>query len=194
VVRDDIDIFNSFGRKKVTPTFTSAWTFPQAMAFQQGPVVDEYLTLQNANAASLTDTVDTGEGHIRLISSVNDLGGGQWQYDIALMNFDFDRAIDQFDIPVPTGVNVMSSAFFDGDADGANDWSISDPSINDILTFKAPDGMSLTWGSLVSFRFVADREPLAITGSLSVAQAGSPSTLNVRTFTGTDLLFRDSFE
>jgi hypothetical protein len=108
------------------------------------------------------------------------------------MNFDFDRAINQFDIPVPTGVNVVSTAFYDGDADTDNDWKISSPT--GTLTFKALDGTGLKWGSLVSFRFVADREPIVVTGSLSIQQAGSPSALSVRTFTGSDVLFRNSFE
>jgi hypothetical protein len=192
VVRDDIDIFNSIGHKEIDPTFADAWTFPETAPFEQGPVIDEYLTLQSADAGSMVDTVDSGEGRLRVASTVSVIAPGQWQYDIALMNMDFDRAIDRLDIPVSQVVEVLSTGFFDGDESAANDWVSSRPL--GLLRFQAPEGTSLKWGSLVSFRFVANDAPNTGTASLGVAQAGEPDTLSAGTFTSTGLSFRDGFE
>ena len=192
LVRDDINIFNSFGRKEVTPTFTSVWTFPEANPFQQGPVIDDFHTLQDTDAASVSDRVDSGEGYVQVSTSVTNIGEGQWQYDIALMNFDFDRALDRFDIPFPDNFTLLSSAYFDGDTDDSNDWVATSPA--GLLRFQAPENVSLKWGSLVSFRFLADQAPVEVEATLDAAQVGEPDSLTVRTFSAVELVFDDGFE
>lgn len=200
LVRDDINVFNSFGRKEIAPELDGAWTFPAASAFAQGPVIDDYLALQNDDAsahaqtiaASQVDVVDTGEGHLQLATTVVKISEAQWRYDFALMNIDFDRAIDGFDIPIPAGVSVLETDFFDGDAELANDWTISFPA--GLVRFEAPDGVSLKWGSLVSFRMLADRAPAEAQAELKVAVAGAPQNLSIQSLSGVPLIFEDGFE
>ena len=190
--RDDINIINSFGHKEIKPVFTSVWTFPQVAAFEQGPVIEAFPALHTASAESLSDNVLSDEGQLQVSSSVTNLGSGQWQYDISLMNLDFDRAVDGFDIPVPDGVNLSSIGFFDGDSDPVNDWLVSTPP--GFISFRAPDGVSLKWGSLVSFRFVADRAPVEVPATLMIAADGSPDRLGTTTFSAVEILFEDGFE
>ena len=192
LARDDINILNSFGHKEIKPAFTAVWAFPDVAQFQQGPVIEEFVALQNANAGSLVDSVISDEGQLRVSSSVSGLGADQWQYDISLMNLDFDRAIKGFDIPVPGGVNISMVAFFDGDSDPGNNWEITVSAGS--ISFRAQDDASLKWGSLVSFRFVADRQPAEVTATLLTAEGGSPDSLQTTTFSPLDLLFEDSFE
>ncbi len=192
LVRDDVNIFNSIGRKEITPAFNNGWTFAAAAPFQQGPVIDDYPALQNATAGSMTDIVDSGEGYVQVSSAVSTIAPDRWQYDITLMNFDFDRAIDGFDIPIASGVAISGVEFFDGDLEIANDWTVSTPP--GLLSFLAAEPDRLRWGSLVSFRFVADKPPNADTAALGVAQAGDPESLNASVLTSTSLLFEDGFE
>lgn len=200
LVRDDINVFNSFGRKEIAPALNSAWSFPAVSAFRQGPMIDDYLSLQSAFAdsgshsilATRVDVVGSGEGHLQLATSVSKIADGQWRYDFALINIDFDRAIDGFDIPVPVGMNVIETDYFDGDADTDNDWVASFPP--DLVRFQAPDGVALKWGSLVSFRFVSDRQPVEAEAVLGVAVAGTPQILSIKTLSGVALIFEDGFD
>ena len=200
LVRDDINVFNSFGRKEINPELNGVWTFAAVSAFGQGPVIDDYLSLQQSYAeqnskpvaAGNVDIVDTGEGHLQLVTSVIKIAAGQWSYDFALMNIDFDRAIDGFDIPIPPGMNVLETAYFDGDADSGNDWSVS--FAEGMVKFQAQDEGILKWGSLISFRFVADRAPAEATAKLEVGLAGTPQTLTIKTLSGVPLIFEDGFE
>ncbi len=192
LVRDDVNIFNSIGRKEITPAFNGGWTFVAAAPFRQGPVIYDYVEMQNANAGSLTDIVDSGEGSVQVSSTVSRVAHDRWQYDFTLMNFDFDRAIDGFDIPIAPAVTVIEVAFFDGDTDSENNWvATNEPGI---VSFQAAEPDKLKWGSLVSFRFVADTPPNSGVATLHVADAGDPVSLNINLLTSTSLVFEDSFE
>jgi len=192
LVRDDVNIFNSIGHKEITPAFNGGWTFAAAASFRQGAVVNDYVELQNAAAGSLTDIVDSGEGSVQLSSTVTKIAVDRWQYDFALMNFDFDRALDRFEIPIASAVNVSEAVFFDGDTDSANEWVATiQPGL---LSFQAAATDKLKWGSLVSFRFIADQPPNPGVATIHVADTGEPASLNINLLTSTSLLFEDSFE
>ncbi len=192
LVRDDVNIFNSIGRREISPAFNNGWTFSAAAPFQQGPVIDDYLVIQNATTGSMTDIIDSGEGFVQISSAVSALEHDRWQYDFTLMNFDFDRAIDRFDIPVAPGVTVSIAEFFDGDLEIGNDWTVS--AQPGLLSFEAAEPDRLKWGSLVSFRFVANKPPNTDIATLHIAEAGDPDSLNASILTSTSLLFEDGFE
>ena len=192
LVRDDVNIFNSFGRKEITPAFSGGWTFAAAAPFRQGPVINDFLELQNATTNDMTDIVDSGEGFVQVSSAVSIIAPDRWQYDIALMNFDFDRAIDGFEIPLSLAVRVSEAEFFDGDPDSENNWLATiQPGL---LRFEAAENDKLKWGSLVSFRFIADQPPNVGRASLHVADPGEPGSLNINMLTSSALLFEDGFE
>ena len=190
--RGDIDIFNSHGHKEVTPAFNSVWTFPDAASFKQGPVIDEFVPLKNPDSGSLIDTIDSGEGQLRVSSTVSAAGPGLWQYDIAMMNLDFDRAIDSIEIPIGYDVTIQSISFNDGDANAANDWLITVS--NNTLKFETPESAQLKWGSLISFSYVADRAPEPHNATLGVAAEGLPENLILQTLGTGDTVFEDGFE
>ena len=82
--------------------------------------------------------------------------------------------------------------FFDGDNSALNDWVAV---LQDgFLSFQAPENVELKWGSLVSFRFVTDREPVEVSASLKVSGDLDPGNISIRTFSGADWMFRDGFE
>ena len=192
LVRDDVNIFNSIGRKEITPAFSGGWTFAAAAPFKQGPVINDFLELQNATTNGMTDIVDSGEGFIQVSSAVSIIAPDRWQYDITLMNFDFDRAISGFEIPVSLAVTVSEAEFFDGDPDIENNWLATiQPGL---LKFEAGDSDKLKWGSLVSFRFVADAPPNVARAALHVADPGEPGSLDINMLTSSTLLFDDGFE
>lgn len=192
LARDDVNVLNSFGRKEVKPTFTTAWTFPELAPFQQGPVIEEHIVLQATDAVSRISSVESNEGQLRISTTVTSLDETRWQYDISVMNLDFDRAIKTLEIPIPETADLSLTAFFDGDVHSGNDWLATTPP--GIISFQAPENVSLKWGSLVSFRFVVDRAPVPVNATLGVAGAGSPVSLSAGTLGADDSIFDDGFE
>ena len=78
------------------------------------------------------------------------------------------------------------------DSNPDNDWIIT--TTPGQISFRAPEGVSLKWGSLASFRFVADRVPVETPATLYVAGEGVPTSLAANTLSAVEILFRDGFE
>jgi hypothetical protein len=129
------------------------------------------------------------EGHAKLAVKVKDLGNGTWRYDYALMNLDFARAVtsgtnpnirvernngfDSFAVPVPEDAVVSATWFSDGDTNAGNDWTAS--TNGGRVTWIAPAGNTLNWGTLFSFSITVNKPPVTAVGELHIAEAGSPA-------------------
>jgi hypothetical protein len=166
VVGGDVDLFNSMGHREVAPALSSIWTFGFAAPMVNGSVLAEI------PGADL-ETLDTGEGRLQLAVTTADLGGGTHHYEYALLNFDFDRQIDHFEVPIDAATavgNLRSRGLGD---DPANDWTATIGS--DSISWYAPAGTGLDWGMLVSFGFDADAAPIASEVSVGAREAGSPA-------------------
>jgi hypothetical protein len=102
IVRDDVNIFNSMGFRRVTPTGGTTWTFSTAGgSFTSGPVIDQWVDPAAPGPNAQSVLVSTDYGRLKLAVRAQDLGGGQWRYEYALMNFDFDLRVKSFSIPLP---------------------------------------------------------------------------------------------
>ena len=183
VTPGDIDIFNSMGRREVTPQLGAGWTFPPAdAALTQGATLDAWIDPGAPPPGSAAVVLDTGEGHLELATATAALPSGATRYDYGLMNFDFDRQIRSFSVPLPAGVELASIGFFDGDFDRGNNWQATVGAGE--ITWSTPAGdpglNALDWGTLYSFRFDANAAPVAPdpTATMDVLEAGSPSQLN----------------
>ena len=47
--------------------------------------------------------MDTASGRLKVAVRATDLGEGQWRYDYAVMNLDFDPRVAAFSVPLPAG-------------------------------------------------------------------------------------------
>lgn len=196
VVRDDVNIFNSMGYRRVTPSFNSgsgAWSFGLPNVFVQGSALGAWVDPNNPGSANATTGVDTGEGHLRLAVKTVDLGGGSWRYDYALVNHDFDRQVGSFSIPLD-GAAATAAYFRDLDALPGNDWQVSvSPAA---ITWTRTAGAGLDWGAAYNFGFVSDQAPTAGNAGFTPVEAGSPGSFAVATKipSAGGLLFADGFE
>ncbi len=181
IAAGDIDLFNGIGRREVTPTLSgNIWTFPFAdTSLSLGAAIDAWVDPTAPPAGTANTRLDTGEGHIQLAVRTEDLGGGLQHYQYALMNLDFDRQIASFSVPIPPGVAVTNAGFGDVDADGGNDWTVTIGP--DTVSWQAPSGNALDWGTLFNFRFDADAAPGDATAVLGVLEPGDPATLDAAT-------------
>ena len=194
VVRDDINIFNSMGYRRITPALVSGtWTFGLPNAFVQGSALDAWVDPNNPGTGNATTGLDTGVGHLRVAVKTTDLGNGSWRYDYVLVNHDFDRQVGSFAVPI--GPASLSSVYFrDLDTQSGNDWQATQ--LAGSITGSKVGGQGLDWGVAYNFGFVANAPPVDSAVLLEPVETGSPASYAVVTKAPADsgAIFHDGFE
>jgi hypothetical protein len=210
VVRDDSNIYNTMGSRQVTPTFAGAWTGSSPGAYTLGPVLSRWVSPSSLGSGARNTELIAPEGRTRVAVKATAVGGGQFRYDYAVMNFDFARAatlgaepnlqvvrnlgFNSFSVELVGFMNVTGIAFGDGDLSAANDWA--GEAAGGRVTWTAPAGGELNWGTLFRFSFVADAPPIRSGRAvLGVAEPGTPTTYSVASLRAdSDTIFVDGFE
>ena len=197
LVRDDANIYNTMGYRRITPRKAGAnWSVALAGAegarrnFFLGPAIDRWVDPATPSAHAMSRELATPHGRARVAVRASDLGDGRWRYQYAVMNLDHAQArIDpahakapdirllsnhgfaRLRVPLADGVVVSALRSDDLDADAANDWQAAISA--DALTWTAPArGNTLDWGTLHHFEFIANVAPAA--GALQLADAAVP--------------------
>jgi len=208
IVRDDVNIYNTMGTLRVTPSFESVWSLPPTGGMTVGPALSRWVDPVNPGSNASNIELASAEGHARVAVRVQSIGGGLRRYNYAVENFDFARAVTEgaepslrvvrnlgfnsFSVPVAAD-SVTDLWFSDGDLNPANDWTAA--VAGGRVTWMAPAGNALNWGTLFGFSFVADGGARTADTSLGVAEAGSPPDYAVAALApGQSSLFVDSFE
>lgn len=211
LARQDINIYNSMATVTGTPTYTSGnWSFAGQANFRLGSITDRWVENLPAGTQASNTELAVGEGHAKLAVRVVDLGDGRWTYHYAVHNLDFARAVTNgsepnlrvlsnkgfagFSIPLPAGANASNIRFSDGDLEAGNDWTSSQAGGR--LSWSAPSGGSLDWGTLYLFSVTLDKAPVAGVGTLDVAESGSPASFEISALVpgGVETIFENGFE
>jgi len=190
-IKNDIDIFNSMGWRQLDPELSgSTWTFtPFLTSLVHGPVIDHYVDPDNPAPGRGSQTVTTPDGRLRVAVRTADLGGGQYRYNYAIMNLDYDTGIESFSVPAPPNTQTGDTGFADGDST-ATDWDVN--IAGGMVTWTAPSASEvLTWGVLYSFSLIANDLPDP--SSLVLTPPGS-GDLTVTLLAPNGTIFADSFE
>ena len=130
-----------------------------------------------------------GDGEVYVATLATDLGGGSWHYEIGVYNYNFDRQVHSFSIPLPSCANVSNVSFRDSSYNmpiGAPPWATdvngSDwifTSSGDTATWTDGSGQNpLRWGQLFNFGFDCDRAPAASIVAIAAAKPSSPPTVS----------------
>lgn len=207
VVRDDADIYNTMGHRRIQARKTGAnWSVALVGAdapdrdFFVGPVINRWVDPQAAPAHAANRELATSLGRARVAVRASDLGGGRWRYEYAVMNFDYahtrvdpahatepdlrllsNRGFQRFSVPLPAGAKVSETRFDDADTDAGNDWTVGVDRRS--VTWTAPaSGNTLDWGMLYHFEFVADAAPatdrtVTLVGAATAVEAERPYQL-----------------
>lgn len=193
LAREDVNILNSMGTKRATFTRNgTVWSIGGNDQYKLGPAIDRWVDPAAPGANARNVEVTTNEGHAKVAVKTTDLGGGRWRYDYAVMNMDFARAqtqgaepnlrvlsnagFDSFSVPV-NGATITDLQFGDGDLDAANNWTAAVRGGG--VTWTAPAGNALNWGTLFRFSFVANQAPGKSAFVLHIANAGTPQVLKL---------------
>lgn len=197
VIRDDSNIFNSMGFNQITPVNnpggSDSWSYSQG-AFNVGAVIDQWVAPATDPASGSQNVAffSPSVGHFKLAVRTTDLGGGLFQYDYMLMNFDVNAGIAALTFDGVSGVEPDSINFHDVDQDTGNDWSVS----TGPLRFAAAPGEQMPWGNGYTFSFVAG-PPVLGTVTVSIGDSGGiPSNRRIEILTATlpEVLLVDGFE
>lgn len=179
IVRDDVNIFNNMGYKRLTPTQSGGgnWTFTLNTSLAQGSVLDAWVDPITPPAGSKNQLLTLAEGEVRLAVKTTDLGGGLTRYEYALMNHDFDRQIGSFSIPV-NNATISNTRFRDIDTNASNDWTVAVTPTT--VTWTKPAAIDgIDYGMMFNFAFTADSPAVEVNATMTAVEPGSPSTLEI---------------
>ena len=220
IVRDDSNLSNSFGHRRIVPTWsplpTAKWmlrfyeniegpNFP----FVSGPAIDQWLAPGTTTANAMSRDLATADGRMRLSVKVVAIGGGRYRYDYALMNFDFMRAttsgaepnltvlsnlgIGAFAVPLASfaGTSVDMQL---GEAVSNAVWNVEHNG-GSLRMFAAP-GDSQSWGALYRFSVSTNLPPETGVATITPAAAGVPASFSIDTLvpSASEVLFTSGFE
>ena len=191
LARDDINILNSMATTRATFTRNSTtWSVGGNDQYKLGPAIDRWVNPAAPPAGGASVMLSTPEGKVKVAGKSTNLGGGRWRYDYAVMNLDFARAetsgaepnlrvisnLGLNSLTIPAGSATISDlSFGDGDLDSTNDWTASVGGRN--VTWTAPSGNALNWGTLFRFSFIANQGPARGAFALGIATPGTSATL-----------------
>ena len=205
IAREDVNIYNSMATITATPNYTgSNWSFSGQGNYKLGAAIDRWVNPASPGPNAMNTELDAPEGHAKVAVKAVDLGGGNWRYDYAVMNFDFARAVtsgaepnlrvlsnkgfSSFSVPLPAGATATAVTFRDGDLDSANDWKVATTAgkvswmaRGRASSANAPSAPTLDWGTMFSFSVTVNRAPTAGQSALQVAQTGAPASYSVAT-------------
>ena len=221
IARDDDAIYNSMGHREVALQKTGAnWSITQVggVNFGLGPAVNLWVDPNAPPANAANKELSTPLGRARVAVKATAIGGGQWRYEYAVMNFDYAHAridpahpsepnlmvdsshgFSRFSVPFGAGVAISGLRFDDADLTAGNDWSVGTAANR--VTWTAPAGSnSLDWGTLYHFEFVANAPPSAsgavqLVGIATADEPELPYTLDIIVpQAGTDVIFQNGFD
>jgi hypothetical protein len=214
IIRDDVDIYNTMGWRRVTPTFGgSSWTFPTATSLANGSVLDAWVSRSAPPAGAkhvrlvAQDEAGKVEGHLSLAVKTTNAGGGITHYEYALFNHDYDRRIQSFAIPIPAGTAITNPGFHgrrtnpatheDQDVAFTTDWTVEVTPTAVVFRAADPATLAQDWGTLFTFRFDANVVAGNGVAGLGSYESGTTLLIDAQTMTPSALvanLFGDGFE
>lgn len=168
VVRDDINIFNSMGWRKIVPSQSGGnWSFALNTPYRQGSVLDAFVdsAAQTPNRLNVTYK-DPTAGSTQIAVTATDLGNGRFRYIYVVMNHDFDPKLRAITLPMGPNLVIEQPTFSDGDQDATNNWMRS-VGIGEQTWASPKVSARLAWGTAITITFIANGSPITGTARLT---------------------------
>lgn len=172
LVQGDTNTYSSMGWREIQFFLTNGmWVASNLTALANGPALNAFVPLDSSGLTESHTAIDTAEGVIHHAVSVTALGTGIYRFVYTLLNLNFDRGIQSFEIPVSPGVTVTNVEFADADFAGTNDWSFT--ASDGTLRWDMVASNGLTWGTMFTFSFEADAPPAPAVAEMLADAAGA---------------------
>lgn len=162
VVRGDQNKINNYGWRPCTFTRSgNSYNFNDGSGYpvNEGPLLLTWGDTHSWGAFS-------GEGQVLLASKVIDLGGGNWAYEYAVLNFDSDLNVSSVTVPVGLA-SIASIGFNDPNLNELDSWDATVASGE--IAWTTTDNV-IRYGQMYNFRFISDIEPTD--GRIEIANPG----------------------
>lgn len=213
VIQYDVNIWNTMGYHRITPNAggSGGYTFNPLGPFTKGPQIGEWVAEGTTDpmeghaivvVPSLTPELDypnnMPQGHVRVLAKVHELGEGLYRYNYAVMNYDLERGLADFIVPLSDGVNV-SETWMSGPPDVlVSAWPADVQA--DRVVFAPPPDVILPWFTLYNFELVTDIPPVA-GGTVRLMLAGDDAPTMIEAsvpvpgeLESNSIIFKDRFE
>ena len=190
----DSDVTNSAAWKMFRParaTGSDTWTFAMTGATTRPAIGFAIDGWPGARRVVLAQTVppvkwQSPDGRCVVAAKAQDLGGGMWHYEYALLNVDMDRQVSSFSVALPTGAKVSKAGFAAPQHEEPFNGVGGVPIDNSAWGFTADTGNAtwqtttnpLRWGTVYSFWFDADKGPGDAGVTLGLFKPGTPSSVS----------------
>lgn len=178
VVRDDVNIFNNMGWRRVIPSLSgTTWSFSPATPFRQGSAVNAWVdpAAPTPNRLNVTHT-DPTAGSVQVAATATDLGNGKFRYVYVVHNHDYDPKLTSLYIPTAEGITIEQPKFSDGDDDLTNNW-LFNVGIGQVAWTAINPAARLSWGSSLTFTFVSNIAPVRAAVRLTRSDNGGSVNL-----------------
>ncbi|MDG2292215.1 MAG: hypothetical protein P8L37_06120 [Phycisphaerales bacterium] len=144
------------------------------------------------SGATVTSTFVENEGLVKVGCLVTDLGGGLYEYEYAVQNFNSHRSISSFAVPISAGAQVSNIDFHDvayhsGSPVDGTDWTggLS----NGYVVWECTEtyqenewANAISWGTAYNFRFRTNVVPQDGTATLGVFRPAIDDSVAMETF------------
>ena len=163
-----VEVSGSGNSWHINPAFTS--TVREQQVLQVWPLIELDATVSKVFVEN--------EGLLLLGCKVYPLGDGTWQYEYVIQNYNSDRSISSFEIPLTEGALVTDIGFHDvpyhsGSPISGADWeaTVNKSSIRWKCTETYEENEwanALRWGTAYNFYFTADVGPRSGSSTMGV--------------------------
>jgi len=170
IVRDDDNKINNMGYRPCTVSGgPNNWNFNDGSGYPviEGPAVAQWGDFQ-------TWATLPGDGQVYLASKATDMGGGVTHFEYALLNYDADKKIKSFEVPLSGATGLANIGYHDPDLDAGNDWGAN--TSGGSITWSTTDH-PIGFGEMFNFRFDAMTESEA--GDITVESFTGGSVVNI---------------
>lgn len=178
IAADDIaagNVLNSTGHRE----FSVSGTVPNWFFSPVGTTFREQLAVNSWTGASRVNIDLPVDGRIIVMHKATDLGGGQFRYDYAVMNYNSDRGVRRFSVPVGalavTNIGFSAPSSHDeGYSNAAWPVTIAGGRIEWACPTYATDANAnaVRWGTMYNFWFEASAAPVSSTAQIGRFKPG----------------------
>ena len=169
--------FGQTGNRNMTLTGTTQRQQPAIQAWQD---FDPQVTL--------TEIIDADNGLTIVGYRVTELGAGQYAYEYAIFNMDSTRSIGSFEFPLAGGVSLTEvdsthPLYHSGEPYSNLPWTANQGagtmSWSTETEAQNVNANAVRWGTMHSFRFVANAPATLVTATLDHFTGGGSSTVDI---------------
>jgi len=190
------NMYNNASHRQFLVSGTTNFTFsPVGVTGRMQPAI---MAWTNATISPQLQPDPGNDGVWYLGYKVTNPSTGTWHYEYAVYNYNLDRSIQSFSVPLGAGANLSNIGFhappqepgwandgtFNNQGYSSTPWAVTQAS--DSITWNSEtfaqnqNANAIRFGTLYNFRFDADQPPQGANATVGFFKTGSPVTVAIQ--------------